>query len=59
MEDNYEVIVKDGMQLLTYKGEVLPNQISSVIKQDMDDIERGKYSCTATITVFAKLKNNT
>lgn len=59
MEDDYEIIVKDGMQLLTYKGEVLPGQVSSVIKQDMDDLERGKYSCTATITVFAILKNNT
>jgi hypothetical protein len=55
MMEDYEVIVdKDGRQFLTYKGEVLPAQMDTTLRQTVKDSEFG--FCEFTVTVRAKLK---
>lgn len=54
----YQVEVINGVQQLTYKGEVLPHQTKSVVVQDVGHIHKGgKSMCEVTITVFALLKD--
>jgi len=55
MELDYEIIVEDRMQYLTYKGSKLPRQIETIIKQDSEDAHSG--ICLVTVSFIAKLKN--
>ena len=55
---DYEVRVDKGVQFLYYKGEKLPNQLKSVIVQDLEDVNSHESLCTATITVRAILANS-
>ena len=55
--DTYKVIVKNGIQYLTYKGEILPDQIKSTVIQDMEHVLQGRYICTVKIEVRAMLED--
>ena len=54
---DYKIIVKDGKQFLSYKGEILPNQIKSTVKQSMKLIG-DKSLCKVKITLLAELEES-
>ncbi len=56
MENDYELIAKDGKHYLTYKGVTLPDNIETIVKQDSEDAYLG--ICLVTISVVAKIKNS-
>ncbi len=58
-KNTYRVIVENGIQFLTYKGEKLPNQIETSVVQSMPDItkEDGVNLCTISIKVIALLED--
>ena len=56
-DTDYKLIVEDGKQFLTYKGEKLPNQLDSNIVQTLDDSRQGRALCKVTILVHAQLEN--
>lgn len=58
MESDYEVIVdKGGVQFLTYKGEVLPAQMKTVVVQGIEHVSHsGTSRAEVTVTVLALLK---
>ena len=53
MENYYKIIIENGAQYLTFKGEKLPMQITSTITQNTEQSINGL--CEATITVSAML----
>ncbi|RMG90184.1 MAG: hypothetical protein D6706_20050 [Chloroflexi bacterium] len=53
MNTPYSIIVRDGVQYVTYKGEVLPLQVKTKVTQDVDYIQ-GKIA-KVQVTVFARL----
>lgn len=56
----YTVVIEDGVHFLYYKGEKLPNQVKSVIVQDVESdywLDSKGHKCKATITVIARLSN--
>ncbi len=59
-KEDYKVVVKDGNHFLQYKGETLPNQIKSVVTQNMQHLtgdNSDKSLCEVSITVLAVLEN--
>lgn len=54
---DYDVRVENGVQFLYYKGKKLPDQLKSVVVQDLDSINNGTKLAEVTITVLAILKD--
>jgi hypothetical protein len=52
VNEDYKVIVEKGMQLLTYKGELLPGQIDTKVEQELDAAQNG----WAVVTVVLRSK---
>ena len=54
----YSVIIEDGKQFLCYKGEILPNQEETIVKQDASDAHDEPPICHITMTVVAVLRDS-
>jgi len=56
-KDYYGIKVKDGINYLTYKGEILPHQTESIIIQKMHHIKEDKNLCEVQIKVLTVLED--